>query len=179
MEKLLAGYSPHAYAAIRVVVGLLFFCHGLQKVFGLFGGVNGAAAPLLSLLGVAGLIELVTGVLIAVGFRTVIAAFIASREMALAYFIGHLPSGFWPIQNGGEEAVFYCFAFLYMATRGAGMWSADSVVREIRSLTQRGAINRLAISCIVRTCRHHRFDLFREDSSTIQLQTPVARGETL
>ncbi len=57
MEKLLAGYGPQAYAAMRIVIGLLFFCHGLQKVFGLFGGVNGAAAPLLSLFGIAGLIE--------------------------------------------------------------------------------------------------------------------------
>ena len=125
MEKFLAGYGPQAYTAMRIVIGLLFFCHGLQKVFGLFGGVNGAAAPLLSLLGIAGLIELITGALITVGWFTVIAAFIASGQMAVAYFIGHFPSGFWPIQNGGEDAVFYCFVFLYMATRGAGMWSID------------------------------------------------------
>ena len=126
MEILLAGYAPQGYAILRIVVGLLFFCHGLQKVFGWFGGVNGAAAPLLSLLGIAGLIEIVTGALIAVGFATRTAAFIASGEMAVAYFIGHFPNGFWPIQNGGEESVFYCFVFLYMATRDAGMWSVDA-----------------------------------------------------
>jgi putative oxidoreductase len=126
MDKSLARYSAHAYAAMRIVIGLLFFCHGLQKVFGLFGGVNGAAVPLMSLFGVAGLFELATGALIVVGFRTVIAAFIASGEMAMAYFIAHFPMGFWPIQNGGEEPVFYCFAFLYMATRGAGIWSVDA-----------------------------------------------------
>jgi putative oxidoreductase len=111
---------------MRIVVGLLFFCHGLQKVFGLFGGVRGAAAPLLSLLGIAGLIELVTGALIAVGFAAGTAAFIASGQMAVAYFAGHFPAGSWPIQNDGELAVLYCFIFLYMATRGSGIWSVDS-----------------------------------------------------
>jgi putative oxidoreductase len=126
VEKILSGYAPQAYAVMRIVVGLLFFCHGLQKVFGLFGGVNGAAAPLLSLLGIAGLIELVTGALIAVGFAAGTAAFIASGQMAVAYFAGHFPAGSWPIQNDGELAVLYCFVFLYMATRGSGIWSVDS-----------------------------------------------------
>ena len=125
MEKILAGYAPQAYAAMRIIFGLLFLCHGLQKVFGLFGGVNGAAAPLLSLLGIAGLIELVTGALIAVGFAAGTAAFIASGQMAVAYFAGHFPAGSWPIQNDGELSVLYCFVFLYMATRGSGMWSVD------------------------------------------------------
>jgi putative oxidoreductase len=125
MEKFLAAYSAQAYAAMRIVVGFLFFCHGLQKVFGLFGGVGGAAAPLSSLLGIAGVIELITGALIVVGLRAVLAAFIASGHMAAAYFIGHFPRGFWPIQNDGELAVFYCFVFLYMATRRAGIWSMD------------------------------------------------------
>jgi putative oxidoreductase len=128
MEKFLAGYSAQSYALLRMVVGLLFFCHGLQKVFGWFGGVNGAPAPLLSLFGIAGLIELVTGALITVGFSTVKAAFIACGEMAAAYFIWHFPAGYWPIQNNGEESVFYCFVFLYMATRGAGKWSIDGTL---------------------------------------------------
>jgi len=131
MEKLLASYGPQAYAAMRIVVGLLFFCHGLQKVFGLFGGVNGAAAPLLSLLGVAGVIELIVGSLITIGWFTVVASFVASGEMAAAYFIGHFPGGFWPIQNGGELAVSNCFVFLYMATRGAGIWSVDGASKRI------------------------------------------------
>jgi putative oxidoreductase len=129
MEKLLAGYAPHAYAIMRIVVGVIFLCHGLQKVFGLFGGVNGATAPLLSMLGIAGLIELITGILIAIGFATGTAAFVASGEMAFAYFMGHFPTGFWPIQNGGELAVFYCFVFLYMATQGSGQWSVDRARR--------------------------------------------------
>jgi putative oxidoreductase len=125
VANVLAAYGPQAYALMRIVVGLLFFCHGLQKVFGLFGGVNGAAAPIFSLIGVAGLIELVAGALIAVGLFTVPAAFIASGHMAAAYFIGHFSKGFWPIENSGELAVLYCFVFLYMATRGAGIWSVD------------------------------------------------------
>jgi len=131
MEKLIAGYGPQAYAAMRIVIGLLFFCHGLQKVFGLFGGVNGAAAPLLSLFGIAGLIELITGALITVGWFAATAAFVASGQMGVAYFIVHFPNGFWPIQNGGELAVFYCFVFLYMATRGAGIWSVDGASNRI------------------------------------------------
>jgi len=126
MQRFLASYAPQAYAIMRIVIGLLFFCHGLQKVFGLFGGVNGAAAPLLTLIGIAGLIELIAGALITVGWFAVMASFIASGQMAVAYFSGHLPNGFWPIQNGGEEAVFYCYVFLYMATRGAGLWSVDA-----------------------------------------------------
>lgn len=125
MDKLLAGYSEQAYATMRIVVALLFFCHGLQKAFGLFGGVNGAAAPIMSLIGVAGWIEVITGALIAIGFATVKAAFIASGQMAAAYFIGHFPSGFWPILNDGEEAALYCFVFLYMSTHGPGVWSVD------------------------------------------------------
>lgn len=126
MEKILAAYGPQAYAIMRIVLGWLFFCHGLQKVFGFFGGVNGAPAPLLSLLGIAGLIELIAGALIALGLAAGSAAFVASGQMAAAYFIGHLPAGFWPILNDGEEALLYCFAFLYMATRGSGIWSVDS-----------------------------------------------------
>ena len=126
MEKILAGYAPQAYAAMRIIFGLLFLCHGLQKVLGLFGGVKGAAAPLLSLLGIAGLIELVTGALITIGFAAGTAAFIASGQMAVAYFAGHFPAGSWPIQNDGELSVLYCFVFLYMATRGSGIWSVDS-----------------------------------------------------
>jgi putative oxidoreductase len=125
MERFLASYAPQAYAAMRIIVGLLFFCHGAQKVFGLFGGINGAAVPLASLFGVAGVIELILGALVTFGWRAGYAAFLASGEMAAAYFVGHFPHGFWPIQNNGELAVFYCFVFLYMATQGAGIWSID------------------------------------------------------
>ena len=125
MRRILSAYEPQAYAVMRIVVGLLFICHGLQKALGAFGGINGAPAPVFSLLGIAGWLELVLGVMITVGIFTVAAAFIASGEMAAAYFIGHFPQGFWPIVNQGEIAVLNCFVFLYIATRGSGNWSVD------------------------------------------------------
>lgn len=128
MEKLLGSYAPQIYALLRIVVGFLFFCHGLQKVFGLFGGINGAgaAAPLLSLFGVAGIIEIIGGLVVMAGLFAGTVAFILSGQMAVAYFIGHFPAGLWPIENKGEEAVFYCFTFLYMASQGSGIWSFDA-----------------------------------------------------
>jgi putative oxidoreductase len=122
-------YAPQVYALFRIVIGFLFLFHGLQKVFGMFGGVGGHAVPLGSLFGAAGIIELVCSVLIMLGLFTRIAAFIASGEMAAAYFIAHLPMGLVPIQNGGELAVLYCFAFLYIATRGPGICSLDGMRR--------------------------------------------------
>jgi putative oxidoreductase len=132
VEKVLAGYAPQIYGILRVVVALLFLCHGLQKIFGLFGGVNGAAVPLASLLGVAGIIEIIGGILIALGLFTGVTAFILSGEMAAAYFMGHSPNSFWPIENQGELAVLYCFIFLYMATQGGGIWSLDAARRAAR-----------------------------------------------
>jgi putative oxidoreductase len=125
MERVLASFARYAYALTRIVVGLLFFCHGAQKVFGWFGGMGGQPAPLTSLFGVAGILELVLGILITIGFLTSNAAFIASGEMAVAYFMAHYPKSFWPLENGGEPAVLFCFIFLYMATHGAGIWSVD------------------------------------------------------
>jgi putative oxidoreductase len=126
MERIRGKLAPHFYALLRIVVGLSFACHGAQKLFGLFGGVGeppGATVTWLSLIGLAGFIELVGGLLIALGVLASYAAFIASGEMAFAYFMGHAPRGFWPIENGGELTVLYCFTFLYMAARGAGRWS--------------------------------------------------------
>jgi putative oxidoreductase len=121
-------YSPQVYALFRIVVGFLFIFHGLQK-FGLLGG---QAVPMASLFGVAAMIETVCGVLVLVGLFTRPAAFLASGEMAAAYFMAHQPKGTLPIQNQGELAVIYCFAFLYIATRGAGIWSADAAMRGSR-----------------------------------------------
>ena len=127
MHRILAPYAPQAYAVMRIVVGLLLVCHGAQKALGAFGGINDAAAPVFSLFGIAGWLELVLGTLITIGLFTAAAAFIASGEMAVAYFIGHFPQGFWPILNEGEVAVVNCFVFLYIATHGSGIWSVDSV----------------------------------------------------
>jgi putative oxidoreductase len=127
MQTTLAAASPAAYAALRIVAGFLFTLHGVQKTFGLLGGPE--VEPM-SRLGAAGFIELVGGVLITVGLFTSPAAFIASGEMAFAYFLAHLPRGPWPIQNGGELPVLFCFIFLYIATRGGGLASIDLLRRK-------------------------------------------------
>lgn len=119
---LLSRFETSAYALLRMVAGLLFIFHGLQKVFGMYGGT---AVSLASRPGVAGMIEVVAGTLIMVGLFTSIAAFIASGEMAFAYFLSHAPRAFWPIENRGELAALFCFVFLYIAARGSGIWSVD------------------------------------------------------
>jgi putative oxidoreductase len=129
MERLAGTIAPYIYGVMRIVVGLLFACHGAQKLFGFFGGIGeepGSAAPLISLVGLAGVIELVGGLLIAIGLLTSLAAFIASGQMAAAYFMAHAPRGVWPIENGGELAVLYCFVFLYIAARGTGRLGLSS-----------------------------------------------------
>jgi putative oxidoreductase len=122
MERVLGRVAPQLYALTRIVVGLLFACHGAQKLFGLFGG---SQMPLVSKLGLAGVIEFFGGLMIALGFLTGTTAFIASGEMAYAYFTMHSPKGNVPIQNGGELAALYCFVFLYIAARGVGVWGID------------------------------------------------------
>ena len=117
-------YAPMAYALFRIVFGLIFFMFGMQKLAGWFGG---QAAPITSMFGAAGVIETVCGLLIMTGFFVRPAAFLASGEMAWAYFQQHAPRGFWPIQNGGELAVLYCFIFLYFAAVGSGKLSIDSI----------------------------------------------------
>jgi putative oxidoreductase len=128
MLSFLQNQTSRIYAVLRIVAGLLFACHGAQKVLGLLGGAGGSghAAQLLSLHGVAGVIELVGGILIAIGLLTRYAAFITSGQMAVAYFMVHVPGGFWPIQNGGELAVLYCFLFLFIAASGTGIWGVQS-----------------------------------------------------
>lgn len=119
-------FESYAYAALRIVTGFLFVFHGLQKLFGMYGG---QAVPLISRAGAAGMIELVGGVFVMLGLFTSPVAFICSGEMAFAYFLAHAPNGFWPIVNRGELAVFYCFVFLYISARGAGPLSLDRIVR--------------------------------------------------
>jgi putative oxidoreductase len=119
MPRWLARFSDVAYLLLRVVAGLMFAQHGVQKLFGLLGG---QAVPPFSLLGLAGVIELATGLLIALGVATSWWAFLASGQMAVAYFRNHAGNAFWPVQNRGELAVLYCFVFLYIACRGGGKW---------------------------------------------------------
>ena len=120
-------YAPTTYALFRIVFGFLFFLFGLQKLFGILGG---QVMPLGSMLGAAGVIETVCGFLIMVGLFTKYAAFLASGEMAAAYFIAHVPQSVLPLVNMGERATMFCFAFLYMASRGSGSWSIDSLMRK-------------------------------------------------
>ena len=130
MEKALASFVPYAFAILRIIAGLLFIAHGGQKLFGWFGG---HPFPLASLFGLAAIIEMLLGLLITIGLLTSYAAFIASGEMAVAYFIGHFPKSFWPLENAGEPAVLLCFIFLFIATQGAGIWSIDAARGSARS----------------------------------------------
>ena len=124
-----------AYVLLRVVTGLLFFQAGAMKVLGWFGGMPGkpgATAPLMTEVGLGGLLEFFGGPLIILGLLTRPVAFILSGEMAVAYWQFHAPGGGWPIQNHGQPAVLLCFIFLYMAAYGGGDFSLDSVVRRKR-----------------------------------------------
>ncbi len=120
MKNPLAAHSENFYALLRIVTGLLFACHGAQKLFGAFGGKVMTGVPLML---VAGIIEFGCGLLIAVGLFTGFAAFVAAGEMAVGYFTAHFPGGFWPIVNKGELAVLYCFLFLFIASHGPGRCS--------------------------------------------------------
>ena len=121
-EGISRGGARFAYVIMRIVVGAAFAQHGAQKLFGSFGGMGGggASVELLSLMGVAGVIELGGGVLVAAGILTRPAALLCSGLMAAAYFMAHAGRGFWPIENDGELAVLFCFVFLYIAFRGGG-----------------------------------------------------------
>lgn len=120
-----SGRTPHLLSILRIVVGLLFLSHGIGKLFGFLTGVQPASVPLLSVFGIAGVLELVGGAAIVLGLFTRPIAFLLSGEMAAAYFTAHLPQGFFPLLNGGEAAILYCFTFLYMSAAGGGCWSLD------------------------------------------------------
>jgi putative oxidoreductase len=130
MAELIGRFSAQTFAILRIVSGLMFAIHGSQKLFQFppqSGAGGGGGMPPMMM--AAGIIELVCGLLIAVGFFTGIAAFLASGEMAVAYFMKHAPNGFWPIENHGELAVLYCFLWLFVSAHGAGIWSLDNVLR--------------------------------------------------
>ena len=125
MQRYLGRYDGCAYAAMRIVLGFLYWSHGPAWLFGSFGGLG--PVPVTSLQGVAGMLETSLGTLIVIGLFGPWAAFIASGEMAFAYFSFHIPLGGWmPIMNGSEITVALCFGFLYIATRGSGAFSVDS-----------------------------------------------------
>jgi len=120
----LSRWQPQLLAILRIVVGLLFLEHATQKFWG-FPVPFPMSGPLPPLILAAGTIELIAGILVTIGLFTRLAAFIASGEMAVAYFYGHFPKGFWPAENMGEAAILFCFVFLYLAAAGPGAWSLD------------------------------------------------------
>ncbi len=131
MDRFLGRYSTYIYAIFRIVFGFLVMMHGTQKMLGWPPAKQ--PAPLEGLMILAGVIELVGGFLVLIGFFSSFAAFIVSGMMAVAYFMVHQPGGALPIMNGGELAVAYCFAFLYIASRGSGVWSVDSIFKSSSS----------------------------------------------
>jgi putative oxidoreductase len=125
----LASFAPAGHALLRIGAGLLFMEHGLQKLFGMFGGFGGtpgATAPLMSQMGLAGVLECFGGFLLAIGLLTRPIALLLAGEMLVAYIQAHLPRGGWPIENGGEVPLLYVLVFLFMATNGAGPASVDA-----------------------------------------------------
>jgi putative oxidoreductase len=123
--------APAVLSLFRVVFGLLLLCHATQKLIG--WPVGSQVATGTWPLWYAGVVELVCGVLITLGLFTRIAAFVASGEMAFAFFTQHFPKGFWPIENGGELAVMNCFAFLLLVFTGGGLYALDSRMGRYRT----------------------------------------------
>jgi len=122
-----ATWSGPLMSLLRIMTGLLFIAHGTAKFFG-WPAVEmfKDGVPLMSLMGLAGVLEIVGGVLIVLGLFTRISAFLLAGFMAVAYFMAHAPNSLYPIQNGGELAIMFCFVFLYFAAAGAGPWSLDA-----------------------------------------------------
>ncbi|WP_408956885.1 DoxX family protein [Natrinema sp. 74] len=128
--QVVESYEEELYSAVRIFVGLLFMQHGVQKLFGLFGGVDGSGGTvsLVSLYGVAGILELVGGFLIAVGMLTRLVALLTAGEMIAAQFMTHIPDGLIPIQNGGELGLLYLAVFLVLIVCGSGQYSIEHLL---------------------------------------------------
>ncbi len=122
------SFADVALSLLRVVSGALFMQHGAQKLFGVLGREE--AVEVVSLMGLAGVLELFGGLAIVLGLYTRPVAFILSGEMATAYFMAHFPQGFWPIMNRGELPILYCFLFLFLVAAGGGSYSLDGLVRK-------------------------------------------------
>lgn len=122
-------WTPRVLSVLRIVTALLFLEHAAMKFLQFPAPIPGVTYPLPAIMLVAGTIEVITGTLMTVGLFTRIAAFIASGEMAAAYFMAHAPQGFWPVLNMGEPAVLFCFIFLFLAFAGGGAWALDNILR--------------------------------------------------
>jgi putative oxidoreductase len=124
-------WAPRMLSILRIVAALIFMEHGTQKLLG-FPPSDRPSPELLSLIGLAGVLEFVGGILLVLGLFTRPVAFVLSGEMAFAYWMAHAPQSFFPVLNGGDAAILYCFVFLYLVFAGAGAWSLDNVLRERR-----------------------------------------------
>jgi len=120
-------WAPRVLSIARIIVALIFFEHGTQKLLGFPPSPNPGPA-LFTLLWYQGVIEIVGGALLAVGLCTRLVAFILSGDMAVAYWMSHAPNSFYPIANRGDAAILYCFIFLYIAAAGGGAWSLDRMI---------------------------------------------------
>ena len=125
-----ASWTPYLLSVLRFVGGLTFMSHGVAKLLKYPPLPMFAKVELMSLIGVAGILELVGGALLIVGLCTRPVAFILAGEMAVAYFMSHFPRGFHPLVNGGEAAILFCFIFLYISAAGAGPWSLDAKMKK-------------------------------------------------
>ena len=128
VDQTFSRFQPIALSLLRFITGLLLFQFGVAKILKFPPGNPFEKVELFSLIGTAGMIELVLGGLLMIGLFSRIVAFILSGEMAFAYFIGHLPRGFFPILNNGTAAILFCFACLYLATAGGGPYSVDAAM---------------------------------------------------
>ncbi len=123
------GWAPYMLSVLRIVAALIFLEHGTQKLFGFPAAPEGGFPGFLSLLWWQGAIELVGGALLLLGLFTRPVAFILAGDMAFAYWMVHAPESFYPVLNGGDAAILFCFAFLYMACAGGGAWSIDRCLK--------------------------------------------------
>lgn len=130
LDTSVSRLAPYVLSILRIAVALLFFEHGLSRLFGFPSALP--PPPIFTLYWFAGAIEFVGGALLALGLFTRAAAFIMSGEMAFAYFLSHAPNGFFPILNHGDGAILYCFIFFYIALAGPGPWSLDALMRARR-----------------------------------------------
>jgi putative oxidoreductase len=129
MTETLAAWAPRALSVLRIITGLLIIQHGMAKIIGFPVVASFANLQPLSLIGAAGIIELIGGALLILGLCTRPVAFVLAGEMAFAYFIGHAGGGFWPVLNGGVPAVIFCFVWLYFSAAGGGPLSVDAALR--------------------------------------------------
>ena len=126
----LSSFAPRALSILRIMAGLLFLAHGTTKFFAFPAPFP---MPLSTSLTIAGMVELVAGTLITLGLFTRVAAFVASGEMAVGYFMMHAPKSFWPSVNMGDAAILYCFIFFYLIFAGPGSWALDHVIGRHRT----------------------------------------------